>query len=345
VHEALDAFLTRRAELLHEVSPGCDELVEAVRALLSGGKRLRPAFCYWAWRASGGADDAKMAWAAASLELFQAAALIHDDLMDGSDTRRGTPSVHRRFEARHDLRGGAGDGARFGLAGAVLAGDLCLGWSDEMFTTCGLDAATVGRGLELFHQMRTQLMGGQFVDMLNQAGTLDGDQDPLSRALRVITYKSAKYSVEHPLLIGARMAGASPKLLRAFSAFGLPLGTAFQLRDDLLGVFGDPASTGKPAGDDLREGKRTVLVAKVGELAGAAESKEFERLFGDPGLSAEDVDTLRAIITGCGAVPAVEKMIDDNVDRARSVLGGAGLAEPAASVLADLVDAATSRVA
>jgi geranylgeranyl diphosphate synthase type I len=345
VHDALDAFLTRRAELLHEVSPGCDELVQAVRELLAGGKRLRPAFCYWAWRASGGEDDAKIAWAAASLELFQAAALIHDDLMDGSDTRRGTPSVHRRFEARHHTRGDSGDGRRFGLAGAVLAGDLCLGWSDEMFVSCGLDPAAVGRGLEVFHQMRTQLMGGQFVDMLNQAGALEGHGDPVSRALQVITYKSAKYSVEHPLLIGARMAGAAPDLLRAFSAFGLPLGTAFQLRDDLLGVFGDPASTGKPAGDDLREGKRTVLVAKVSELADAGEREEFDALFGDPGLTPADISRLRAIITGCGAVSAVETMIDENVARARSVLALGSFAEPAASVLGDLVDAATSRVA
>jgi geranylgeranyl diphosphate synthase type I len=345
VHDALDVFLARRAELLHEVSPGCDELVAAVRSLLAGGKRLRPAFLYWAWRGAGGDDNAKIAWAAASLELLQAAALIHDDLMDGSDTRRGTPSVHRLFESQHRTRGNEGDGERFGLAGAVLAGDLCLGWSDEMFVSCGLEPQAIGRGLETFHQMRTQLMGGQFVDMLNQAGALDGHDDALARALRVITYKSAKYSVEHPLLIGARMAGAGPELLRAYSAYGLPLGTAFQLRDDVLGVFGDPSATGKPAGDDLREGKRTVLVAKVAEGATPTARQHFERFFGDPELDPDQVGILRGIIVESGAVAAVEAMIDENVDRARSALALGSFAEPAAGVLGDLVTAATQRAA
>lgn len=345
VHDALDVFLTGRAELLHEVSPGCDELVDAVRALLAGGKRLRPAFCYWAWRGAGGENDARIAWAAASLELFQAAALIHDDLMDGSDTRRGTPSLHRRFEQRHHDQGADGDPERFGLAAAVLAGDLCLGWSDEMFVSCGLEPDAVARGLEVFHTMRTQLMGGQFVDMLNQVGALDPGSSPTERALRVITYKSAKYSVEHPLLIGARLAGADQQLLRTYSAFGLPLGVAFQLRDDLLGVFGDPAATGKPAGDDLREGKRTMLVAEVQRRAPGPAAERFSALFGRPDLDGGRIDELRGIITGCGAVTAVERLIEENAARARAALALGTVGREAALVLDDLVSAATERIA
>jgi geranylgeranyl diphosphate synthase type I len=344
VDTALAAFLERQSAALEAVSPDCGPLVEAVATLMRGGKRLRPAFCYWGWRGAGGDDSEAITIAAASLELFQAAALIHDDLMDGSDSRRGMPAVHRRFAALHRGQGWLGDGERFGLAGAVLAGDMCLVWTDELFAASGLPVERLAAARPLFNRMRTELLGGQYLDVLGQ--NLPADDDPaagVARARHVIRYKSAKYTIEHPLLIGATLAGADDDLLATYSAFGLPLGEAFQLRDDLLGVFGDPDETGKPAGDDLREGKRTVLLAKTLEGANPAQADVVRRLVGDQRLDAEGVATLRGVIEDTGALEAVERLIDDLTAQSRKALAEGRVAEPARGVLERLVIAATAR--
>jgi geranylgeranyl diphosphate synthase type I len=342
VHKALDDFLSRQVDELEAVSPDCAPLVESVAELLRGGKRLRAAFCYWGWRGAGGEDCEAIVSAAASMEFFQAAALIHDDVMDDSDTRRGMPAVHRRFATLHSGSGWTGDGERFGLAGAVLAGDLCLAWNDELLTGSGLPAVDLARARPVFNRMRTQLMGGQYLDMLEQAVATQRGKC-VQRARLVIRYKSAKYTVEHPLMIGGLLAGAQPELLAGYSTFGLPLGEAFQLRDDVLGVFGDPSQTGKPAGDDLREGKRTVLVAKALERADPAQAALVDRLLGDPALDASGVDALRDVMVSTGALRAVEELIDQLVGISRTALAGTEIDEPAREVLSGLVDAATAR--
>lgn len=339
VQKSLEAFLGRQARVLEEVGDELAPLMEATTDLLAGGKRLRAAFCYWGWRGAGGADGPQITTAAAALELFQAAALIHDDVMDGSDTRRGRPAAHRRFASLHRGSGWLGDEDAFGVAGAVLLGDLCLCWSDEMLTGSGLDPDCLARGRATFDRMRTELMAGQYLDMLEQA--VGGGS--VHRAQRVIRHKSARYSVEQPLLLGGQLAGAAPALLAAYSAYGLPLGEAFQLRDDILGVFGDPSQTGKPAGDDLREGKRTVLVALALERATPAQVATVRRHLGDPHLGAEGVAELREVLVATGARQAVEDMIVELSARARGALEPAALTDPARAVLTELVTAATAR--
>jgi geranylgeranyl diphosphate synthase type I len=345
VHKALDAFLALQTDRLEEVSPECGPLVEAIAEFMRGGKRLRAAFCYWGWRGAGGRDDEAILTAAAALELFQAAALIHDDVMDDSDTRRGMPAVHRRFATVHRGAGWVGDGERFGLAGAVLAGDLCLVWSDEMLAGSGLAPHALARGRAVFDRMRTELMGGQYLDMLEQAVAAQHPGGSVERARRVIRYKSAKYTIEHPLLLGGALAGAAAPLMATYSAYGLPLGEAFQLRDDVLGVFGDPGETGKPAGDDLREGKRTVLVAEALERATPAQAGLLRRLLGDPALDAAGVETLRQVIVETGALARVEALIAGLVATAHEVLDVGAVEEPARTVLERLVGAATTRAA
>lgn len=345
VHKALDDFLARQADVLERVSPECAPLTEAIADLVRGGKRLRPAFCYWGWRGAGGADSEPVVRAAAAMELFQAAALIHDDVMDGSDTRRGMPSVHRRFAARHAGSGWAGDVERFGLAGAVLAGDLCLVWSGELLAASGLPEDRLAAARVPFDRMRTELMAGQYLDMLEQAMAGDHPESAVERARRVIRYKSAKYTIEEPLQIGGTLAGADPALLATYSAYGLPLGEAFQLRDDVLGVYGNPGETGKPAGDDLREGKRTVLVAQTLRSADPGRSAVVQSLLGRPDLDADGVDTLRAIIRETGALDAVERLIGELVTKARAALHAGDVARPARDVLDALIDAATDRTA
>ncbi|MFC3688416.1 polyprenyl synthetase family protein [Aquipuribacter hungaricus] len=343
VQKTLDDVLARQVATVEAVSPHAAPLVEYVVDLLAGGKRLRPAFAYWGWRGAGGADCDEVVVAVTSLELFQAAALIHDDVMDDSDTRRGRPAVHRRFAQLHRGSGWHGDTERYGMAGAVLAGDLCLSWSDEVLASCGLPAEAVTRGRVVFDRMRTELMAGQYLDMLEQATMGTTDDDPVESARTVIRYKSAKYTIEHPLLLGGTLAGAPDSLLAAYSGYGLPLGEAFQLRDDLLGVFGDPSETGKPAGDDLREGKRTVLVALAMERATPAQASQVRRLLGDPGLGTEGVATLREILLDTGAADRVEALIARDVEAATAALARADVADDARTVLEGLVVAATAR--
>lgn len=349
VQLAIDEQIASAREVLGELGDEVTPLVDAVSSLLSGGKGLRAGFLYWGYRAAGGADSEAVVRLAASLEFFQGAALLHDDVMDRSDTRRGMPSAHRAIAALHAARGWAGDGDRFGEGTAILAGDLCLTWCDELYATCGLPDAELARGRATFDLMRTQLMGGQFLDLLESVRGWDGlDLDArIASARRVIRYKSAKYTIEHPLLIGARVGGAPDVALPHLSTYGLALGEAFQLRDDLLGVFGDPESTGKPAGDDLREGKRTVLVALGLDLADAAGRAAIEHGLGREDLDEAGVETLRRVFVDSGAVDRVEHLIAQRAEEARAALAqaaAAGALDPTAvHVLADLVGVSTAR--
>ncbi|MDP9101008.1 MAG: polyprenyl synthetase family protein [Actinomycetota bacterium] len=337
---ALAAYLRAQEARLLTISPGLAGMHDAVTAfLLEGGKRLRPAFCYWGWRGAGGDDSPASVVAAACLELLQAGALIHDDVMDDSDTRRGKPSIHRRFAAAHLAGGWAGGADTFGRSAAILLGDLCLIWADEMLNTSGLPAVDLARAQPVYDEMRVELMAGQYLDLLEQArgpGTVAG-------ALLVARYKSAKYTVERPLHMGAALAAGGPEVVRAYSAFGLPLGEAFQLRDDVLGVFGDPSETGKPAGDDLREGKRTVLVAMAADAAHPAQAAVLTRLLGNADLAPDGVEELRAVIRDTGALDRVETMIDERTGAALEALSGAPVEPHAAEVLAELAVAATER--
>ena len=342
VQSALDAFVARQAVRLGGVSADLAPMVEAVSALLSGGKRLRPAFCYWGWRGAGAADGDAIVRAASSLELLHACALIHDDVMDGSDIRRGQPAVHRRMARLHEASGWRGSAEAFGTGGAILVGDLCLAWADELLYDSGLDDAALRAGKPVLDEMRTELMAGQYLDLREQAqaaGSVEG-------AMRVLRYKSAKYTVERPLQLGAALAGAGEDLATIYSAYGLPLGEAFQLRDDVLGVYGDPAETGKPAGDDLREGKQTLLVAYALAEASPAGVVLLRARLGDPQLDDAGVDDLRTVIQTSGALARVEDLIGRLTAEALGALGSAParlVAEPGAWALAELAHAATVR--
>jgi geranylgeranyl diphosphate synthase, type I len=339
VQKALEAFVAEQVPRLDAVSPELSPLTDALSDLVAGGKRLRPAFCYWGYRGAGGDDNDEVVTAAAALELFQACAIIHDDVMDGSDTRRGQPAVHRRFAALHRTEGWVGDPEAFGTGAAVLLGDLCLSWSDEMLATCGLPAGALRAGSTVYDAMRTELMGGQYLDLLEQAR----GGGSVERARRVACYKSAKYTIEKPLHLGATLAGGGPDVLEGCSGYGVPLGEAFQLRDDVLGVFGDPSVTGKPAGDDLREGKRTVLVAMALETAGPAQAAAVRRHLGDPHLSDDGVAVLRTVLTDTGALARVERLIDELLRDALAALRAAPVTAEAREVLEELAVAATSR--
>ncbi len=340
VQKTLSAFLAEQVSALDSIAEELGPVGATVSDfLLDGGKRLRPAFCYWGWRGAGGDDCDEIIAAATSLELLQACALIHDDVMDGSDTRRGRPAVHRGFAALHRGAGWLGDPETFGTSAAILLGDLCLIWADQLLNTCGLPAAALRRAAPTYDEMRVELMAGQYLDLLEQAL---GGRD-IDRALRVARYKSAKYTIERPLHLGGVLAEASPAILATYTAYGLPLGEAFQLRDDVLGVFGDPSVTGKPAGDDLREGKRTALVAMALERATPDQASVVRRHLGDPHLDERGVAALREVIDGTGALQEVESLIARRTDEARAALAAGNLDGAANQVLGALISAATTR--
>jgi geranylgeranyl diphosphate synthase type I len=339
VEFSLSRFLADRRAHMTSVDASLSIIADTVEAFVASGKRLRPAFAYWGYRGAGGEDRDEVVRAVSALELVQASALVHDDLMDGSDTRRGEPAVHRRFRTQHLREGWQGDPDGYGMASAILVGDLCLVWSDELFGASGLDPVTVARARPVFDLMRSEVMLGQYLDVLTQASA----DTSIERASQVARFKSAKYTVEHPLLLGAALADASPRLRTSYSRFGLPLGEAFQLRDDVLGVFGDPAVTGKPAGDDLREGKRTYLIATAfARIDGPARATLTARL-GDPVLDAEGVAQLREIIQASGALAATEERIEELTAGALAILDSIELVGDASKVLRELAEASVHR--
>ncbi|WP_051840431.1 polyprenyl synthetase family protein [Streptomyces sp. NRRL F-5126] len=341
VDEALTGFLDAK----DRGAPGGElpYLTTTLRHMLTGGKRLRSLLCVYGWHAvdTPPGPDSTVIHAAASLELFQVFALVHDDVMDDSDTRRGQPSAHRALAAAYTAGGGPGARAEaHGMGAAVLLGDLALVWSDELLHTAGLDAGRLAEVLPLVSEMRSEVMYGQLLDLRATGRALSGDIDS---ALHVIRYKTAKYTMERPLQIGVALAGGSPEVLDACSAFGIPLGEAFQLRDDLLGVFGDPVRTGKSALDDLREGKATVLMAHAVRAASARQSATLRELVGRSDLTEEQAAVIREILVSTGARQAVEEMIAERRDAALAALERAPFAPEAVEGLRGLARAATRR--
>lgn len=341
VQAELDTFVDEQAVRLAPLGEDAEQLVTAAREAVGGGKRFRAAFCYWGYRAirDDVPDEAALVRAAAALELLHASALVHDDYMDASATRRGRPATHTMFGARHRALGWTGSAEQYGAAAAILLGDLLLAWSDELLRRCGLPDDLVRAALAVFDHTRSEVIAGQFLDVSVQARA----ESDVDLAMKVLRYKSAKYSIERPLHVGATLAGAGPAALAELSAFGLPLGEAFQLRDDLLGVFGDPDVTGKPAGDDLSEGKRTVLVALTLDAAPAEEAARLDARLGSP-LTVDEVTDLRRVIERSGAAADVERRIEALTGEALEALTAGDFAEPARAELRRLADAATQRV-
>ncbi len=345
VQVTLDTVVDGHARRLEPLGADAALLIEEARTALRGGKRLRAAFCragFVAVHGPGVENDAAtydaLLRACAALEILHASALVHDDFMDSSDTRRGRPATHVAFADRHRDAGWPGDADGYGAAAAILLGDLLLSWADELLRECGLPADRVTAAMRLLDLTRSEVIAGQFLDVSVQTR----GRVSVEEAMRMLRYKSAKYSVERPLHIGAALAGASTEQLAALTDFGLPVGEAFQLRDDLLGALGDAAVTGKPAGDDLREGKRTVLIAHA--LAGLTEddARQLDAGLGTP-LDETAVAQLQDLLRRSGAVETVEKLIDSLTEDAFAALGAAPVHPQAREELRELALAAVRR--
>jgi geranylgeranyl diphosphate synthase type I len=308
VDKRLEALLAvereRWARVDEDLVPPIDEIA---RLVLAGGKRLRPAFCFWGFVGAGGdPTDELVIDAGAALELLHAFALFHDDVMDGSLTRRGEPTTNAKFEASHGADKLAGESRRFGDGVAILVGDLAYVYSDQLMRNASPQAWTI------WNELRIELNFGQYLDMLGSAL----NERRREKAERICRYKSGKYTIERPLHLGALLAAPTrDDLIPVLSTYGLPLGDAFQMRDDVLGAFGDTAITGKPVGDDLREGKPTPLMAIASARANAAQLKELQ-LVGNQDLTPEQIARVQEVIRETGALDELETVITRLTDEA-----------------------------
>jgi geranylgeranyl diphosphate synthase type I len=329
VDARLDEILTAERDRWSAFDPELAGPVDEVRRLVgSGGKRLRPAFCHWGFVGAGGdPDDPRVVDAGAAFELMHAFALFHDDVMDDASSRRGAPTTHVVYAAEHAAGGWAGEPRRFGEGVAILVGDLAFVYADQLLV--GSPAPV----WEIWNELRVELNIGQFLDIL---GSVQRVRDRM-RAERICRYKSGKYTIERPLHLGAVLAAPERRdeLLPGLSAYGLPLGDAFQMRDDVMGAFGDEAVTGKPVGGDLREGKPTPLLARAVAAATPVQRAVLDRV-GCADLDDAGVAAIQQVIVDTGALADLERHIATLTDEAIAALDHVDLTGGARRELADL---------
>jgi geranylgeranyl diphosphate synthase type I len=312
-------------------------LSEIGRLVLSGGKRLRPAFCHWAFVGAGGDPDSPLVIdAGAAFELMHGFALFHDDVMDDADNRRGVPTTHTVFAARHHEHGWRGEARRFGDGMAILIGDLAFVYSDQLMADANPTA------WKIWNELRIELNVGQLLDML---GSAHGVRD-VAQAERICRFKSGKYTIERPLHLGVALAAPDrfDELAPSLSAYGLPLGDAFQMRDDVIGVFGDTRATGKPVGNDLREGKPTPLIARAVAAADAAQVAVLGGV-GRDDLSPDEIARIQEVIVATGALADLEATIAARTDQAIRAVEAMPLTAEARAELLELAVFVSSREA
>lgn len=322
------AELAARREELRAIAPETALLVDELQDYLEGGKLLRPRFCFWGGVAALGRppEDEEieaLARYGAAIELVQAAALMHDDVIDHSPTRRGRPALHVAAAERHRRDALTGDAQDYGIAVAIVLGDLALSWSEQLVSEIAEGATGSSPARGEFDLLRTEVMSGQYLDILHQAGGFGSAADAEHAALEVVRWKTVPYTVLRPVRIGAVLQGAEPGALEAMSAWSIEVGTAFQLRDDLLSVVGDTDATGKPLGGDIVEGKRTVLLARTTARADRAELKLLERTVGRADAAASDVSAVHELMVRTGAVASVAAEVRERTARASDILARA----------------------
>ncbi len=315
IGEPLERELARVVEArcaeLEALDPLATEIGEEIRTLIAaGGKRLRPAFVHWGHQLAGGGDDDSVVGAAVALELLHTFALIHDDVMDRSDVRRGVRTVHRAFADRHHS-----SDESFGTSAAIVAGDLAFVWAGAVLESLAIDDSVRRRVRTIYDGLRVEVIAGQYLDL-----RLAGLRPTTQQAVRVALLKSGRYTVTRPLQLGAALAGAPESVLDVLRRYGDAVGVAFQMRDDVLGVFGDPATTGKGADDDLRDGKATLLLLRAFEMCSAAEQRFLAGALGNPDLDDAAAEECRGIIASSGALASIERLIESKLDEARMAL-------------------------
>lgn len=334
IDDALAAEVARMVARLTTHHSVMEPLGTSLRQFVSNGKRIRPILLLLGFQAAGRRDVDAVLGPALALELLHTCALVHDDVIDRASTRRGKPTVHMQFEQQHAAHDWAGDPRGFGTSVAILVGDLAFVYADELFMQASVEPQRLLDGFGWFTRLREEVMAGQYLD-LHSAITRTHDRE---LALTVATMKSGRYSVTRPLQVGAALGGASDHLLDGLLAFGDPLGRAFQVRDDLLGLFGDEAATGKSAWSDLAEGKRTLLVAEALARLDPHDRQLLDDELGRPGLSEDDALRLRDLIVDSGARDVTERYVTEAIAQAREALEALDIPSASRDALATMTD-------
>lgn len=344
--ELLDLFRTRLETELHEwlsnkrdaaasESVASDELSEVlIRFVERGGKRIRPALLYYAYKGCGGDAEEAVLPIAMAVELLHTYLLIHDDIMDHADLRRGEPSAHLLYRDLHAARGWQGDSDHFGRSSAILLGDLAQAYSLELVSSVEIAGALSSEFRECFAKMCQEVILGQYLEMTAAFRPDLGEEE----LLRVLQMKSGRYSVERPVQLGALLAGANPGEQQALREYGQLMGEAFQLQDDLLGMFGDTETVGKPVGGDLVEGKYTVLIHRTLGVLSSADRSRLVAALGNPDLGIDEVEAVQRLIESSGARRQVEEMIESRMRRAQQALETVDLTAEGRQFLHGLID-------
>ncbi|MFI9103206.1 polyprenyl synthetase family protein [Streptomyces fildesensis] len=335
IDEVLTGFVAREADELLAIDADLRPIADEVEAAVADGKRLRAAFCYWGWRAAGQPDSDALVRAAASMELVHAAAVVHDDIIDDSRLRHGRPTAHVALRTALRPRAHTKSAAR---SLAMLVGDLLMSLAGQLFVTSGLPAAYLARARPLWAALARELVAGECLEILRTGAVPDTDQ-----SLKVIRYKTAKYTVEQPLLIGGVLAGAGERLREGYSSYGVPLGEAFQLRDDLLGLYGDPDRTGKDGLDDVRAHRPTALLAETWRLANDEDREQLSGLLGRRDVGADGLEAVREVMSRLKAPDRIEQMIRRRVEEATDALHEMPIPEYAQRALTTLAQSASAR--
>lgn len=319
IDEELGKFLEEKLRESEKIDPEVKRLVEVIKDIvLRGGKRLRPAFVYFAYKACGGKKEKAIIYTSQAIEFLHTFALIHDDIIDKSEKRRGKPAVHQIL----------------GEPGTILAGDLCFVFADEIFTNSAFEDKIIREVQKIYDLLREEVVFGQYLDVLVAKEKTVAEE----KIMKILEYKSGKYTIERPLHLGAALAEAPLKTFKVFSQYGIPLGIAFQIQDDILGMFGRSEESGKPVDSDLKEGKKTLLVVKALEALGGKEKENFLSLLGNPNCSFADLKWARKIIKATGALEYSQNLAKKLIQKAKTAIGGYSLEKEGKEYLLGIAD-------
>lgn len=315
-------------------SQAADLTREIKRMAQTGGKRIRPAFMFYAYKASGGKDEEAAIYTSQALELFHTFALIHDDIIDRSDTRRGAPTAHTYFQSLHGKQNLIGDAAHFGLASAILAGDLALSYAHEVFVTSSFSDEAIRTAQRYYNLLWMEVILGEQLDTLGGMKKDVAEKDILT----MLALKSGKYTIERPLHIGAALADASDKVFQGFTGYGIPLGQAFQIQDDILGMFGTEEKIGKPVTSDIAEGKKTLLIIKAVEQGNKTQKGIIQKALGNPQVTEQDLEIVKNVVIDAGSLAHSQDLAKKLIEKAKKALSKVVLEKESRDYLLGIAD-------
>jgi len=319
VEKELDLFFKDKLEKADKIDPSSKQMIELLKEFtLRGGKRLRAALVYYGYRCFSNKNLKEIIKASVTMELIQSYLLIHDDIIDNDDLRRNGPTLHISYKNIAKRKYKKIDSNHFGLSMAILAGDICAAFANEIMAKLKIKEKNKIQALNVLNHSLHHVIYGQVLDVLSELRIITNkDIEKIHRL------KTATYTIESPLHIGALLAGAKQKHLKTLSNYAIPLGKAFQIKDDILGMFGEKEKVGKPVGSDIKEGKKNLLILKALESATPAQRQAIEEALGNQDLTKNQLNQVRAIVIKTGSLSYSQNLAKNLVKKAKSAIKSA----------------------